>query len=143
MLEQFGNLLQTTAGWVGILTAISGFLGGVLIWVWKRIRAISDGSARDAVEPFKETVKRLEKLEVDVHQTTHDVANLRTSQTALSGRIGRIETTLESVARKEDVAGLFREFAEFRGSTTSELRQISSMVHSITTAILRSSDDKT
>jgi archaellum component FlaC len=142
MADLFGQLLQNTAAWVGTLMTIAGGVGWLLIFAWKRVKAVSDVSAREALEPFKATLQRLEKVEEDVHQTTSDVASLRTSQGALSNRIGRIETTLESVARKEDVSVLYREFVEFRGGTASELRQISSMVHSITTAILRSGDDK-
>ncbi len=133
-------LLETTAAWVAGLTAIAGGASALIVWSWRRIKAISDVSARDAMEPFKATLKRLEQVESDVNQTTHDVANLRTALNALGTRTGRIETTLESVARKEDVAALHREFVEFRGGTAADLRQVSSMVHSITAAILRAGE---
>lgn len=140
----FDTLLRTTAAWVSALMAISAGVGAVIYGLWRRVRVVSDASAREAVEPLAEplaeAVRRLEKVEAETHRVVKDVSNLRTAQTVLDRRIGRIETALEGVSRKEDLAALGSDFAEFRGSASAELRQINSLVQSINLAILRAGE---
>ncbi|MGB3409127.1 MAG: hypothetical protein WBA67_16720 [Jannaschia sp.] len=126
---------------IGFIVSLFMLGSGIVFWVHRRMKAVAEGVSRDASAPYGATLKRVEKLEQDVHRISEDVSSLLVDQRGMDKRMGRIETVIEGVARKEDLSGLSREFAEFRGTVTAENKQIGGMVHSIHAAILRQSSN--
>jgi hypothetical protein len=126
----FGVVVGLVTGWAGLATYFS-----------RRIRSISTDVAIEVSAPHKETMGRVDQVERQLSHVAGDVATLRQDHAAIGRRMSSIEATMEGVARKDDLALLAREFAEFRGSALSELRVTSGQVDTLYRALVRANQD--
>ena len=123
---------------LGTLAGTSTAVVGIILWLGKRVRAISADAAQEAMAPHSDTMRRVAAVEKDVAAVRHDVKNLRQEHMGLGERLHRMDGAMQRLAGKEDLAQFARDFSEFRGRTDAELRSVGGMVHSIHEAILRS-----
>ena len=126
---------------VGVLVFTVTSIAGGLMWVGKRIRAVSSDVAQEALAPHAATVGRVAGVERDLADVAEDIKVLKQDHGLIAKRMSRLETTIENVARREDLVTLSREFAEFRGTVVAENRQMSGMVDSMYKALLRADRD--
>lgn len=122
---------------LGTMVLTTGALVTVIAWLAKRVRAVSMDVAGEVMAPHEATVGRVQRVEERLAAVADDMHSLRSDHAAIGRRMSRLETTIETVARKDDLAEIAREMSEFRGAATAEIRQIGGMTHSIHQAILR------
>jgi hypothetical protein len=133
--------LETTAGLMAFLLSLSALLGGAAAWGYRRVKAISIDTLRDAMAPHADTRRKVEHIEAGLQAVKAEVGALRLDHGQIARRITSLEHVMEGVARKEDLHALTREFVEFRGATSKELDRNSGMLDTVYRAILRASKE--
>ena len=133
------DILRDVNFLLGFVLTLFSVVGAIILWIVRRVRAVAETVHAEGSASWSGLGQRLDAVEEDMERVVHDVRNMRAQSDALGRRLDKIEASMEQLARKDDMAILSRDFAEFRGAIGAEIKRNSGMLHTMYEAHMRAS----
>lgn len=139
------ELLKNTQVVIGVILGLFGIFSTLILWLDRRQKSFATSAVAEATRSSNSLAAKVDFIDEEVDAVARDVSAVKSDLNALSTRVHGIEKSMETVARQSDLSALNAEVKSLSGAVTTELRVLSSTMHSFQVAALRAAEkrDKT